>query len=263
MPELSDPRCVHEQYHEPSNLTARVDLHARFSVNQRGWFPWVFDQLDLPAECAVLELGCGTGELWSQNLQRMPHTWHVVLSDLFPGMLKDAEDKLRGSQTPFSLLEADAQSIPCAERTFDAVVANHMLYHVPDRAKALSEIQRVLRPGGYLYAATNGEAHMRALTDLVEHFDASLEYRHRFTVPFLLESGREELARWFSDVACRRYDDALLVTEVESLVDYVLSGLEGTARDRRAEFRRFVEQQLRMAGGAIRVAKDVGMFVAR
>ena len=44
----------------------------------------------------------------------------------------------------FKFEEIDAQSIPYETKTFDAVIANHMLYHVPDRAKAIAEIKRVL-----------------------------------------------------------------------------------------------------------------------
>ena len=53
--------------------------------------------------------------------------------------------------------------LPFEADTFDAVVANHMLYHVPDRAQALAEMQRVLKPGGQVYLATNGLAHLREL----------------------------------------------------------------------------------------------------
>ena len=61
----------------------------------------------------------------------------------------------------------DAQDIPFEDDTFGCVVANHMLYHVPDLDKGLAEIRRVLKPGGKLYAATNGEAHMLELEAFV------------------------------------------------------------------------------------------------
>ena len=40
----------------------------------------------------------------------------------------------------------DLQALPFPEACFDAVIANHMLYHVPDRPRALAEVQRVLKP---------------------------------------------------------------------------------------------------------------------
>ncbi len=60
-------------------------------------------------------------------------------------------------RTRVQFKEIDAQSIPFEDETFDAVIANHMLYHVPDRPKAIAEIKRVLKPGGRLIATTIGK----------------------------------------------------------------------------------------------------------
>ena len=48
-----------DQYRDASKLQARMGVHERYSVNQYGWHRWVFDQLDLPPQSRVLELGCG------------------------------------------------------------------------------------------------------------------------------------------------------------------------------------------------------------
>lgn len=53
-----------EQYQDAANLNARIALHQRFGTAKIGWHPWVFDQLDLPPDACVLELGCGPGLLW-------------------------------------------------------------------------------------------------------------------------------------------------------------------------------------------------------
>ena len=75
------------QYRNASNLNARIDLHQRFSTNKYGWQRWIFDQLDLPLQCRILELGCGPGNLWLENLDRIPESWDIVLSDFSAGML--------------------------------------------------------------------------------------------------------------------------------------------------------------------------------
>lgn len=260
---ISDPAYVSDQYHDAANLNARIQLHARFSTNQRGWHRWVFDQLDLPARCRILELGCGPGDLWLQNLERIPEGWEIVLSDLFPAMVQKAMRALGERSRPFTFLWIDAQAIPFVASQFDVVIANHMLYHVPDLAGSVSEMRRVLHPGGCLYAATNGRAHMQELIEMVERFDPSLGYRRGFSEPaFLLESGPAHLSRCFSTVTCHRYGDGLVVTEVEPLVDYVLSGLEA-AEHRRDELRAFVESEFQRQGAAIRITKDSGILVAQ
>jgi ubiquinone/menaquinone biosynthesis C-methylase UbiE len=250
-----------EQYRNAANLNARIQLHARFSTNRYGWHRWLFDQLRLPAQCDILELGCGPGDLWLQNMRRIPPGWRITLSDFSRGMLEQATANLRGQAHPFRFALIDAQSIPVADGSFGAVIANHMLYHVPGRSQALAEVHRVLRPAGRFYASTVGQAHLHELSDLVSQFDVGLAFGDANAEnPFTLESGYDEVADWFSGVSVRRYVDALVVTEAEPLVAYVLSG--GAANmepEQREAFARFVERELELHG-AIRITKDSGLF---
>jgi len=90
VPEISQ-EAVEDQYRDASNLNARIALHRRFSTNKAGWTRWVFDQLALPQECAILELGCGPADLWQQNAGCIPEGWHITLSDFSPGMVEKAD----------------------------------------------------------------------------------------------------------------------------------------------------------------------------
>lgn len=248
-----------EQYRTAENLDARIRFHDRFSTNPQGWPGWVFDRLRLAPRARILEIGCGSGALWQENLSRVPGGWSVVLSDFSPGMAARARRNL--PSLPVAVL--DAQDLPFPTARFDAVIANHMLYHVPDRPRALSEIRRVLRPGGRLYAATGGRDQFRELIDLVRRFDPGLQmWEGRGPDSFLLETAGEQLAPWFPEVLLHRFDDALVVTETEPLVDYVASKVALTA-ERRAAFARFVEEEMRRQGGSLRIGKDYGLFEAR
>jgi SAM-dependent methyltransferase len=85
-----------------------------------------------------------------------------------------------------------------------------MLYHVPDRPKALSEIRRVLKDGGRINAATGGRDQFHELIAMVRRFDPGLVlWEGRGPDSFVLETGAEQLAPWFSEVTLHRYDDAL------------------------------------------------------
>ena len=248
-----------EQYRTAENLRARIDFHDRFRTNARGWHPWVFDHLRLPPACRVLEIGCGAGSLWRENRARVSAGWEVTLADLSPGMLGEARRNLDGR---FRFTALDAQWLPFPDGRFDAVIANHMLYHVPDRPRALAEIRRVLAPHGRLYAATGGLHQFRELIDLVRRFDPGLVlWEGRGPDSFVLESGREQLAPWFPEIVLHRYDDALVVTEAEPLVAYVLSKVEMPA-ERRAAFADFVADELRRQGGSLRISKDYCLFEA-
>ena len=70
-----------DQYTDASNLKYRIALHERFSTNGYAWPQWVFDQFDLTDEARLLEIGCGTGALWSTNFDRIPNGWEMSLTD--------------------------------------------------------------------------------------------------------------------------------------------------------------------------------------
>jgi ubiquinone/menaquinone biosynthesis C-methylase UbiE len=257
-----DPEYLKKQYKNSSNLDARVRLHQRFSVNKHGWHRWVFDHFDLPARCRILELGCGPAYLWLDNLDRLPPGWEILLSDFSLGMLEQARQNLKCR--PAIHFEAfDAQSIPYGNETFDAVIANHMLYHVPDRSRAFSEIHRVLKPTGIFYATTVGQNHLSEMRDLICKFDVELAPWGRVTDSFTLENGKAQMSLRFRKTELFRYEDALEVTEVDPLVDYILSGWAAHRLEKRQEqFREFVARTIGSQGGVFHVTKDSGLFVS-
>jgi SAM-dependent methyltransferase len=261
------------QYRDASNLDARIALHRRFSTGEEPLPRWIFEQLDLPPDARILEIGCGPGLLWFENEERIPDGWTVTLTDASPGMVHAARERL-GTDQRMAFRVADAQDIPFRDGAFDAIIANHMLYHVPDRPRALSEVARVLSPGGRLYASTNGDGHMRELGQMRHILDPSHPPDAATKVPpgFSLENGAAQLSQWFLEVSLRRYEDALVVTEVAPLVAYLLSGVsaDSAVREvgpeelsrRAAKLRKLLDEKL-VERGEIRITKASGLFVAR
>lgn len=254
-----------DQYKSAANLNVRIELHRRFSVNRYGWQRWVFDQFDLPPHARLLELGCGPADLWRENRRRLPTDWDLTLSDLSPGMVEQAQAALSAAGlTPLPRCEViDAQAIPYPDATFDAVIANHMLYHVPDRPKALAEMRRVLRPGGRLYAATVGEGHLTELRRLIEAAVGRSLPPDPAVAAFSLENGPTQLAPWFTAVERRNYPDALVITEAQPLIAYILSarawfGLADEAEV--APIAQMVRQRL-ASDGVIYLSKSSGLVV--
>ena len=253
-----------DQYRDSSNLDARVEIHRRFSTNPYGWFNWVFDALaKLPASAKILELGSGPGYLWRDSVSRIPAGWDITLSDLSSGMVDAAWRNLVVTGRAFQFKEIDAQEIPFEDETFDAVIANFMLYHVPDRPKALSEIKRVLKPGpdGRFIAATVGNNHMREAIRWSQQ--VSRESSLPFSVPFTLENGFDQLSTVFSKVDLIRYPDSLKVTEIKPLIAYILSNvptgdlIESELTNVEKELNKELE-----AKGEISITKDSGLFEA-
>ena len=256
---------VEDQYRSDRNLQDRIDLHSRFSTSPVSFQTWVFQQIDLDVRDTVLEVGCGNGGLFSENLNRLPDSTGFGLTDRSLGMVRAAKAKLHPANGRFYFSAADVTHLPIRSNVFDLAIANHMLYHVEKLDLALSELARVLKPKGRLYAATNGSGHMKELVELAEDFDSRL---HGFGLShrkFGIENGGRRLGKWFGEVAIRKFPDSLSITDVGAVIAYVTStseiarhAMSGRRLDR---FRGILEERMKRRG-AIRVSKDVGLFVA-
>lgn len=257
------------QYRDSSNLDARAALHRQFSTATADWQPWVFDLLRLEPGMRVLECGCGPGWLWRQNVDRIPAGCQITLTDLSPGMVAEAEAALAGSGHQFSFQPANIQALDFADGTFDVVVANHMLYHVPDLAQGLAEVQRVLKPNGRLIAATNGDEHMKELPLLVPEAvrQKVASWRMRGMagqLPFRLENGRSLLAPFFAQIEQHLYEDSLWVTDADALVAYAFSMIKPemeVPETAVAHLRELWAAKI-AADGGIHISKQSGVFVA-
>ncbi len=103
----------------------------------------------LKRDMNVLELACGTGQL-SYPLSGRVRLWEAT--DFSPAMIAEAKKKNHSSRLHFSI--QDATALPYAPESFDAVVIANALHIMPDPDKALTEIRRVLKPEGLLFAPT-------------------------------------------------------------------------------------------------------------
>lgn len=258
-----NPNKVREQYKNDDNLNARINLHS-FNTNKTDWNVWFFKKMDIPVSSRILELGCGNGLLWQRNEQAINKGWDITLSDFSDGILQSAKQNINNDNFKYKIF--DIQDIPYEDESFDIIIARHMLYHVPDIDKALSEIRRVLKPNGKFYVSTNGKNHMQELKTLVKGYDASIDYNpEKFAIKFGLENGGEMLRKYFSNVTLEEFNGQDVVDKAEPVVSYVTSAIgvlksmcdEGKLSD----FIKYVEQQIRKSG-ALKISTETGMFTA-
>ena len=259
MPEPTNQTyLLNQQYSSADNLKARIELHERFSTRNYSWQRWVFDHFNLPAQAHVLELGCGTGKLWAENLDRIPTGWEITLSDFSAGMLQATKTQLK-KLNHFKFASFDAQAMPYHAASFDAIIANHMLYHLPDRKKGLAEIRRVLKPSGHFFAATNGLAHLQELGDLMaKFFDHHPHPTHARA--FSLENGRTQLEEVFTNVELFLFEGNLHVTEATSVVNYIAS-YQNLTESQKNEIIEYVETEIAQQGYFF-IRKNTGLFIA-
>ena len=144
------------QYATPDRLSTRISIHDKYSVNRQGFSNWIAEHYSFAPGASVLELGCGTGAFWTGRDSLIRSCRRLILSDFSEGML-DAARKTLAGRPEIAFERIDIRQIPYPDRSFDAVIANMMLYHVPDIPGALREVRRVLREGGTFCCATYGE----------------------------------------------------------------------------------------------------------
>ncbi len=253
-------RTVH--YRDSSRLNARAALWKRYSTSKGiNAANWLFERASDMPNADLLDVGCGDGRLWADNVERIPARWNVTLSDVSAGMIKESRSNLEDSGRLFSFLVAEAASIPTGDSSFDVVMANYMLYHVPDVDAALAEIKRVLRSGGTFIASTNSTDHIKEVRDLQQRFgpDVSAAGSIGRLSSFSMESGQAALQRHFNDVKKFNDEEVLSVDDAEAVISYVLS-LDGEFDE--PSLRQFVEQKVG-ADGSFPITRSTGFFVAR
>lgn len=251
------------QYRNSTNISARIRLHRLFSSNKQGWFPWIYEQCQITKGMKILELGCGNGRLWIENKAKLPADCEIILSDISEGMIRDVRREQSLQDDRFSFAAFDCHAIPYEDASFDLVIANHVLFYCKDVDRVCSEVGRVLKPGGRFVCGTYGVAHMQEVSRLVTQFDDRITlsgenlYEH-----FGKENGAQALAPYFAEVDWQQYEDALIVTQAEPLIEYVLS-CHGNQNqyilEKYNKFRKYVEGQIR---NGYTITKDAGIFIS-
>jgi SAM-dependent methyltransferase len=252
------------QYRDPSRLTARADLHAKYGTAEMRWFPWMAGQIEWPTDGEILEVGCGPGWLWSEAASQLPIGLRLTLTDLSAGMVDAALDRVSGVFEVTAGCEADAQLLPFCRRAFDVVVANHMLYHIPRPGLAVSEFARTLRPEGVLIAATVGPGHLRELWEIrSEVFE--VEPVNRTAEVFGAVTGLPIIQQGFSSVEWRAYEDRLHCTNPDDVIAFMTSTppAEDASEQQLRGLHVAVNRRFEQCGGSFDISKEVGIFLAR
>ena len=248
------------QYLNSTNVAARIRLHSEYSVNQEGWFPWLYRMSDIQDGMNILEIGCGNGALWLENMNHIPPHVHITLSDISDGMLRDARNSINDERFSFSCF--NAEKIPFEDETFDVVYANHMLFYCDDIDLVLKECHRVLKKGGKLICSTYSKRHMKEITELVQEFDKDIVLSSDVLYErFGLNNGNEILNRYFGSVECIRYEDFIEISDSEPLINHIVSCHGNQNRiliDHYREFRDFVADKVK---NGFHITKDAGIFI--
>ncbi len=254
---LNHKDVVRAQYKNADNLNTRISIHHKYSTNKMGFGNWIVSNYDIRPQSKILELGCGTGDMWKSNLDVINHDSELFLTDFSEGMLATA-GALLGQRHNVTYQVVNIENIPFEDNSFDVVIANMMLYHVPDLNRGLAEVKRVIKTGGRFYCATYGEnGIIPYIVSLLEE-DGVIDDTNK---SFTLQNGSDILSNYFEDVCIMNYEDSLAVTDIEDMIDYIYSlpNITNIASIKRELLKSILENK--MVNGVLHIPKEYGMFL--
>jgi SAM-dependent methyltransferase len=261
---------IAQQYGDDRNLATRQSIYS-YQRPQLNLHARSIDLAELTGDESVLDIGCGNGRYLAE-LRTRGHRGVVCGADMSEGILRTAHSAVDG----VPLMVSDAQALPFAADSFDVVLSMHMLYHVPDKARALAEMRRVLRPGGVALVLTNSLSGFRELDELLTECAIATNNRSQvrdrvsFT-RFTTDGGGPELDVVFSEVTLHPFAAELLVDVPGPIVAYAQSMAmfvaiddrdEGALAEIAAELERRLTETI-AADGVFRITNACGCFVCR
>ncbi|HEY6252766.1 MAG TPA: methyltransferase domain-containing protein [Candidatus Angelobacter sp.] len=132
---------------DPSFFLRFLD-EANKLIAGRAWKPAILEGLRLEPGMKVLEVGCGAGEEAVEIAARVMPGGQVTGIDLSQLLISEAVRRASGANAAVNFEIGDVQALRFPDMSFDAVRCERVLMHVPDAARAVWEMARVVRPGG-------------------------------------------------------------------------------------------------------------------
>lgn len=206
---------LNHQYHTADNLQSRIQLH-RFGTNKEPFWPWVANKYPFTAGNKILEVGCGPGNFWLDEINTLPQNCDITLTDFSPGMISVAQKNL-AHLSQFHFATADIEHLSYSDQSYDAVLAHFMIYHANRPTTALSEINRVLKNTGFAGILLPSHANMEKLFNLIQCENPIQALK------FPSETAIDVLPQYFSNITQYVYKDELILTEVDPIIQYVQS----------------------------------------
>ena len=229
MAEEIDKKYLKEkQYKSTKYLEARIKIH-KFTENKFSFHEWIFSKYNLEMfnsrEINILDIGCGTGIFWKQNIDKLKNV-KFILTDFSESMINKSKENLPNYLDRIKFELAEVEDLKKYFGKFDIVLCHNVIYHAEDKDLAIKNLVSCLNNNSdsFLSITTNSEKHMLNVYDIGKHLDKN------FPTDRIIDGFTEEIA----DKILPKHvnfekiveDERLKITDLDILVDYVASGVE-------------------------------------
>ncbi len=187
-------RQLGKQLSNPTGFGGRI-VGRLMNISNVKMYELTYAHLDLQSNQQVLEIGFGNGAFIQQVVARI-QSGHYVGIDISPTMVKAACSRNLAAiaSGKVELHLADAAQLPFPDRTFDRIFSINTLYFWPDPDLVLSEIHRVLKPGGRMALTISPKSSMESASFTKDHFRL---YTSEEVQQLLLSNGFDQIASHF------------------------------------------------------------------
>lgn len=232
-----------KQYKDAKNYGGRTGLW-NYSEPKFNIWEWTAKHYDFSTAKNVLEVGCGTGVFWQSVASRLSDQHHIVLTDFAEVMLAGTRENLKDVKfpCPVDFKIADVENLPFADKSFDAILAHLMIYHVPSPEKALSEIKRVLKPGGWVGISTATLGSWYEIFTFAHALDPRIPLYSSMSGCFPMERADMVLPDFFPQIKKYIHQIKMKIPTVEPIMNFLRTHLIAQTLNLSEEFFQKFEQ---------------------
>jgi ubiquinone/menaquinone biosynthesis C-methylase UbiE len=261
------------EYQETTNdLLARIDIHKKYG--SRDIDEWMLHQLSPQKNTRILDVGCGAGKQCFLFYKALEGETDITGGDVNPELLEKArqENARIGNRIKFIDLNFN-QHFPIDDDQFDLLTCCFAIYYAEDIPFTISEMHRVLKPGGRLFTTGPMPENKRLFYDII--FEATQK-----PIPPMPGSSRyssqiyNAIESLFSHVSIHIFENPLVFETVDPFLAYTRASLSEDRKlwkglfDESADFEQVLEKIKTVAErhlaehGQLVMTKVVGGFTA-
>ena len=237
------------------------------SDEPRGWSRWIYEQADIKSGEYILDAGCGWGNLWRFNEERLVPDMLVTLVDFHNTYADDLEEYVC-DKSQFHFMWGDLNELDYPHK-YDCIFLNHLILYLEKPTKTYARLKSFLNSGGRMITTWGGLLLAENLmTLLCEHApEEQRQIKAHFTeLKEEIEQREKELKKVFSEVALHKYPAVLHFETAKEMVDYlepVAKKLGVNIADGMSSFEKFLEEKFMEVGEEFSIVRDGYLYVCR